>query len=55
MMDKLTIKLRRSLKTGIADAMIQAKTHMQRAIPTQELMATQSRLCMRSVPRKMRT
>jgi hypothetical protein len=48
------IKLSKSLNTGMAEEMIHARIHRARAMPTHELIATQSRLWMRSVPLKMR-
>lgn len=44
-----TIKLKRLLNTGIAEAITHAITHKVRQIPTQEPIATQSRLCIRPV------
>lgn len=49
------IKLSRLLKTGIASAMIHASNHTTAPIAIQEPVATQSRLCMRSLLRKIRT
>lgn len=49
-----TIKLRRLLNTGMADAITHATIHSDKASPIQEPTATKSRLCMRSVPAKIR-
>jgi hypothetical protein len=49
-----TIRVRRLLKTGIASAIIHAIIHRQTVRPTQEPMAIRSRLCIRSVPAKIR-
>lgn len=49
------IKLSRLLKTGIASAIIHASNHTAAPIAIQEPVATQSRLCMRSLLRKIRT
>lgn len=49
-----TIKLRRLLNTGIASAITQAIIQNPKPITIQDPVATKSRLCMRSVPAKMR-
>lgn len=49
-----TIKLRRLLNTGIADAITHATTQRIRAIPTHDPTATKSLFCMRFVPAKIR-
>ena len=49
-----TINVRRSSNTGIAIAITQATIQRAVAMPTHELTPTQSRLCMRSVPAKIR-
>ena len=50
-----TIRLKRLLNTGIAEAIIQATTQTPNAMATQDPTATISFLCMRSVPAKRRT
>lgn len=52
---ELTIRLSRSLNTGMASAMIQAMIQQVNAMPTQDPMEKRSRRCIRSVPRKRRT
>lgn len=49
------IKLSKLLKTGMASAIIHATIHTPATIATQQLVVKTSRLCMRSVPRKIRT
>lgn len=49
-----TMRLRRLLNTGIAEAIIQAITQRATAIPIQDPTAMKSRLCIRSVPAKIR-
>lgn len=51
----LTIKLKRSLNTGIASAIIQAMTHSTNVMATHVPIESRLRLCIRSVPRNRRT
>lgn len=52
---ELTIRLSRSLNTGMASAMIQAMIQQVRAMATHDPIEKRSRRCIRSVPRKRRT